>query len=121
MGRSPLADSDGAIQLLPFLNLLALLCMAHFLGDFGLQSDRMALEKCPGCSGSVPWQWWLSGHGAIHGLLVGLITGQPLLGLAEWGLHCLIDLGKCRRRYSMSTDQGLHLLCKVMWAALTLA
>ena len=121
MGRSPLADSDGAMQLLPFLNLLALLCMAHFLGDFGLQSDRMALEKCPGCSGSVPWQWWLSGHGAIHGLLVGLITGQPLLGLAEWGLHCLIDLGKCRRRYSMSTDQALHLLCKVMWTALTLA
>ena len=109
------------MQLLPFLNLLALICMAHFLGDFGLQSDRMALEKCPGCSGSVPWQWWLSGHGAIHGLLVGLITGQPLLGLAEWGLHCLIDLGKCRRRYSMSTDQALHLLCKVMWAALTLA
>jgi hypothetical protein len=109
------------MQLLPFLNLLALLCMAHFLGDFGLQSDRMALEKCPGCSGSVPWHWWLSGHGAIHGLLVGLITGQPLLGLAEWGLHCLIDLGKCRRRYSMSTDQALHLLCKVMWTALTLA
>ena len=109
------------MQLLPFLNLLALLCMAHFLGDFALQSDRMALEKCPGYSGSVPWQWWLSGHGAIHGLLVGLITGQPLLGLAEWGLHCLIDLGKCRRRYSMSTDQGLHLLCKALWAALTLA
>jgi hypothetical protein len=53
--------------------------------------------------------------------LVGLITGQPLLGLAEWGLHSLIDLGKCQRRYSMGADQGLHLLCKVVWAALTLA
>ncbi len=106
---------------LPFLNLLALLCMGHFLGDFGLQSDRMALEKCPGCSGSMNWRWWLTGHGAIHGLLVGLITDQPLLGLAEWGLHSLIDLGKCQRRYSMGADQSFHVLCKVMWAALALA
>ncbi len=45
-------------------------------------------------------------------VLVELITGQPLLGLAEWGLHTLIDLGKCQRRYSMGADQGLHLLCK---------
>ena len=106
---------------LPFFNLLALLCMGHFLGDFGLQGDRMAQEKCPGCSGSVPWHWWLSAHGAIHGLLVALITGVPLLGLAEWGLHTLIDLGKCRQRYSMGADQGLHLLCKVVWAALAAA
>ena len=106
---------------LPFLNLLALLCMGHFLGDYGLQSDRMAQEKSPGSSASVSWRWWLTAHGAIHGLLVALITGQPLLGLAEWGLHCLIDLGKCQRRYSMGTDQSLHLLCKVIWAAATLA
>jgi hypothetical protein len=52
---------------------------------------------------------------------VGLITGQPLLGLAEWGLHSLIELGKCQRHYNMGADQGLHLLCKVVWAALTLA
>ena len=54
-------------------------------------------------------------------VLVGLITGQPLLGLAEWGLHTLIDLGKCQRRYRMGADQGLHLLCKGIWAALALA
>ena len=106
---------------LPFLNLLALLCMGHFLGDFGLQNDRMAQEKCPGCSGAVSWRWWLTGHGAIHGLLVELITGQPLLALAEWGLHMLINLGKCQRRFNMGADQGLHLLCKGMWAALALA
>jgi hypothetical protein len=52
---------------------------------------------------------------------VGLITGQPLLGLAEWGLHTLIDLGKCQRRYRMGADQGLHPLCKGIWAVLALA
>ena len=93
----------------------------HFLRDFGLQNDRMAQEKCPGCSGAVSWRWWLTGHGAIHGLLVELITGQPLLALAEWGLHMLINLGKCQRRFNMGADQGLHLLCKGMWAALALA
>lgn len=119
MESSP--DQTCAMDPLPFLNLLALLCMGHFLGDFGLQGDRMAQEKCPGCSGSVSWRWWLSGHGATHGLLVALITGIPLLGLAEWGLHTLIDLGKCRQRYSLGADQSLHLLCKVVWAALAAA
>ena len=33
--------------------LLALLAMGHFLADFGLQSDRMATEKCPGRAGAL--------------------------------------------------------------------
>jgi hypothetical protein len=98
--------------------LLAMLVMGHFLADFGLQNDRMAVEKCPGRSGPLPWQWWLTAHGAIHGLMVALITAEPLLGLAEWGLHSVIDLGKCRGRYGINTDQSLHLLCKLLWAAL---
>jgi hypothetical protein len=43
------------------------------------------------------------------------------LGLAEWGLHTLIDMGKCRGRYSLGVDQSLHLLCKLLWAGLTVA
>ncbi len=99
-------------------NLLALLAMGHFLADFGLQSDRMATEKCPGRAGALPWQWWLTAHAAIHGFVVAVITGQPLLGLAEWGLHALIDRGKCQGRYGINADQALHLLCKLLWVAL---
>jgi hypothetical protein len=77
--------------------LLALLVMAHFLGDFGLQSDRMAVEKCPGCDRTLPWPWWLTAHAAIHGV---------------------IDLFKCRGRYSLAVDQLLHLICKLLWALL---
>ena len=98
------------------LQLFALLAMGHFVGDFGLQSDRMAVEKCAGRDVTLPWPWWLTAHAAIHGFLVALITGLPLLGLAEWVAHALVDIGKCRGRYGLGADQGLHLLCKLLWA-----
>ena len=99
-------------------NLLALLAMGHFVADFALQNDRMAVEKCPGKGVVLPWQWWLGSHAAIHGFLVAVLTGVPMLGLAEWVVHALIDLAKCRKAYGLKFDQALHLLTKVLWAAL---
>jgi hypothetical protein len=101
----------------PF-GLFVLLAMGHFVGDFVLQNDRMAIEKCAGCDKTLPWFWWLTAHAACQGLIVALITGVPLLGLAEWVLHWLIDWGKCNKRYNLGVDQGLHLACKVVWVAL---
>ncbi|MEB3260658.1 MAG: DUF3307 domain-containing protein [Cyanobacteriota bacterium] len=98
--------------------VLPLLWMAHFLCDFGLQSDRMAREKCPGCDTTLPWGWWLTAHAAIHGLAVALLTGVSALGLAEMAVHALIDHSKCRGRLSLRTDQLLHLLCKGLWVLL---
>jgi hypothetical protein len=48
-------------------------------------------------------------------LIVALLTGVPLLGLAEWLAHMLIDWGKCRGWYQLLPDQGLHLFCKLLW------
>jgi hypothetical protein len=84
----PLSDPSAV------LNVFLMLAMAHFLGDFGLQSDRMAREKCPGCGVTLGWGWWLTSHAAIHGCLVGAITQSPLLGVAELIAHLLIDFGK---------------------------
>ena len=50
-----MTSGDGFPQMLdvalsadqPF-DLLILLVLGHFLADFPLQSDRMAVEKCPG-------------------------------------------------------------------------
>lgn len=103
------------------LEMFALLAMGHFLGDFGLQSDRMAVEKCPGRDATLPWPWWLIAHGAIQGFLVAVISGLPLLGLAEWLAHTLVDYGKCRGRFGLNTDQALHLLCKLVWALIASA
>ena len=97
--------------------LFVLLAMGHFVGDFVVQNDRMAIEKCAGCDKTLPWFWWLTAHAACHGLIVALITGVPLLGLAEWVLHWLIDWGKCNKRYNLNVDQALHLACKALWVA----
>ncbi|MEB3331506.1 MAG: DUF3307 domain-containing protein [Synechococcaceae cyanobacterium] len=100
--------------------LLLMLAMGHFVGDFGLQSDRMAREKCPGNDVTLSWGWWLSSHAAIHGFLVAAVSGCPWLGAAEWGMHMLIDFGKCRQRWGLTTDQALHLACKLVWTLILL-
>lgn len=102
-------------------SVLPLLLMAHFLCDFGLQSDRMAKEKCPGCDRTLHWGWWLTAHVSIHGLAVALLTGLPALGLAEMAVHALIDHSKCAGRINLRTDQILHLLCKALWVAVLTA
>ena len=99
-----------------FLDVLILLTLAHFVCDFPLQTDRMALEKVPGRDATLDWRWWLLSHSATHGLAVALITGLPLLGLAELVLHAIIDWSKSRFRLSLLCDQALHIACKCVWA-----
>lgn len=89
--------------------------MAHFVCDFALQPDRMAVEKVRGMDVTLDWRWWLTAHAATHGLAVSLLTGLPLLGLAEWAFHALIDWLKGRLMFSLFVDQVLHIGCKIVW------
>ena len=100
------------------LNLLILLVLAHFVCDFVLQSDRMAVEKIPGRDDTLHWGWWLSSHAATHGLAVALLTDVPLLGVMETLLHAMIDGLKSRFGFTLALDQSLHLLCKLAWVLL---
>ena len=108
----------GCLMVITFSDALILLVLAHFVCDFTLQTDRMALEKVPGRDNTLDWRWWLLSHSATHGFAVALITGIPLLGLAELVFHAIIDWSKSRFRFSLACDQALHVACKLLWAAL---
>ena len=98
------------------LETILMLFMGHFTGDFILQNDRIAIEKCPGNDKTLPWFWWMIAHSACHGLMTATITGSPLLGTAEWIAHFFIDYLKCKNKFNLLTDQILHLICKLTWA-----
>ena len=101
--------------------LLVYLFCAHFAADYSLQGDTMALQKNRatdnGLSKAVPWYYWMLAHACIHGALVALITGSPLLGVVEVVLHFLIDDAKCRKQFNIHADQILHLGAKVLYVA----
>jgi len=104
------------------LQTFALLLAGHAVADYPLQGDFLAKAKnranpIPG----VPWYHGLLPHAAIHGGMVGLITGSLTLGVAEFVAHCFIDDAKCMGRISYNTDQALHVACKVLWVALLAA
>lgn len=101
---------------MPPIMMLIALVGAHVLFDFVLQGEYLALAKnrfkpVPG----VPWHIAMSAHATLHATAVALITGVPILFLAEWILHFCIDDFKCSDDISYTTDQWLHLGCKVVW------
>ena len=98
------------------LVMFGALVAGHALCDYPLQGDFLARAKnrampIPG----VPWYQALGAHAVIHGAAVALITGIPLLGLAETVAHAAIDDAKCTGRIGFNTDQALHVGCKLFW------
>jgi hypothetical protein len=59
----------------------------------------------------------LAAHAIIQGGVVAVVTGLPVLGLAEAVLHWLIDFGKCEGWFGFNADQTLHVACKALWVA----
>jgi hypothetical protein len=108
------------------LQLLLLMGAAHVICDYPLQPGELSAAKRPprfrpeGFESAMPWPVALGGHSLIHAGAVALITGSPWLGLAELTAHGAIDFLKCRGLYGMKVDQGLHLLCKGLWALLAI-
>jgi hypothetical protein len=101
--------------------LFGALVAGHALCDYPLQGDFLARAKnraapLPG----VPWYQALGSHAVIHGGAVALLTGIPLLGLAEALAHAFIDDLKCTGRIGFNTDQALHIVCKAAWAGITI-
>lgn len=104
---------------LDFAHLLFFLLVGHALADYPLQGDFLAQAKNHNTPvGKVFWPHALSAHALIHGGFVAVITGSPLLGVAEAVVHAVTDWLKCDMRISLNTDQAIHIACKVLWAAL---
>lgn len=101
------------------MTLFLLMLAGHALCDYPLQGDFLAKGKnhkapLPG----VPFYHCLLAHAAIHGGMVGLVTGSAGLGLAEFVAHTLIDFSKCHGLFGFDADQLLHVACKAIWAML---
>lgn len=107
-----------------FFMLCFLLLAAHALCDFPLQGEAVAINKNPNANTAlqkvVPWYYWNLSHALTHGGAVALITGSPSLGLLETVAHFTIDYYKSMARYNIHVDQLLHLVCKIIWAAVWL-
>lgn len=99
--------------------ILFMLIAAHFICDFPLQSDAIAINKNRNARTElqkhVPYQYWGVAHGFCHGAAVALITGSVWLGIAETVCHYIIDFGKCEKYYNIHIDQLLHMVCKIIW------
>jgi hypothetical protein len=109
----------------PALVTFLWLCFGHCIADYGLQSNFMAIAKSRHTDlGKQYWKTVLSAHSATHAGSVGLVlhtlcglswSAVTLFGVAEFIVHFAIDFGKCEEWFSFHTDQGLHILCKLLW------
>ena len=101
----------------------ALLVFCHALSDYPVQATWIATTKShknPHPSG-YPWYQSLMAHSVIHGGFVGIVTGSLFFAVLETFLHFCIDFLKNQGSFgsgarAVNIDQGLHILCKVIWA-----
>ena len=97
--------------------ILFLLIAAHFLCDYPLQSDFLAIGKGSFAKphNGIPWYHCMAAHAWIHGLAVAVILDDWRYGVAELVFHFAIDTLKCLKKTNIHTDQVLHIACKVAW------
>lgn len=106
--------------------VLFALLIGHALADYPLQGAFLAKAKNRHSDSgalfdekSAPKGLWihaLTAHALVHAGTVWLITGTVWLALVELVLHWWIDFAKCEGWTSFTTDQILHLICKIGYA-----
>lgn len=101
------------------IHILVLLIFAHAVADYPLQGEFLAKAKnrmmpIPG----FPFWQALTAHAVIHAGFVYVITGNIWLGAAELTAHWITDDLKCRGKIGLNTDQAIHIICKIIWAAI---
>jgi hypothetical protein len=113
------------------MTLIFALVIGHGLADYPLQGAFLASSKNRygdpsvffGGSG-VPKGLWvhaLTAHSMIHAGGVWLVTGSCFLGLLEFVLHWITDFVRCENWIGFTTDQMIHVGCKVLFVVLLYA
>jgi len=109
------------------LTNLFLLIAVHALTDFSaLQGSEMVKWKSPlnkpkdsdikRYQQFIPfWIHWMTAHSFINALGVYVVTRNIYLSLMEIIIHWIIDYSKCKGWIKLDTDQGLHLLSKLLY------
>ena len=98
------------------LALFAAFVVVHALADFPFQSEYLARQKTRASASSRgDWIVALSAHGVIHAGGVWVVSGSLALAAVEFVLHCAIDIAKGAGKFSLVTDQLLHLGCKLAY------
>ncbi len=110
------------------LTLTMALCIGHALGDYPMQGAFLASTKNRNVDSSVffggsgvpkgLWVHALTAHSLIQAGIVWLLTGSSFLGLLEFVLHWITDFVRCENWIGFTTDQVIHVLCKVLFVCL---
>lgn len=99
-----------------FLGMVAM----HFLADYPLQGDAVAIHKSrhvkDALSQAVPWYWWMTGHAAMHAVGVYIITRSMVWSIVEFGIHFITDMAKCDKVITLNQDQFVHISAKLFYA-----
>ena len=122
-----IAAIDAVSGLSGFFVWLFALAIGHALADYPLQGAFLADAKNRNTDpfpltekATSPLGLWihaLTAHSLIHAGAVWVITGSVTCALVEVVLHWLIDFSKCEGWFGYTTDQLLHISCKVLYAA----
>jgi|SRR5271156_5963851 len=103
--------------------ILILLIMAHFVADYPLQGEFLAIQKNPWLAEDkkfAPWYQAMVAHCFIHAGFVFIITNNIWIGLVELIAHFITDSAKCKGRINYNQDQFIHIAWKIMYVIVIL-
>ena len=96
-----------------FITTLFWLFVAHACTDVWWQDFRMiSMKSIKELDGRV----WMLAHALINGAGVAIVTGNPVLGIAETVVHGITDTLKCEHKIGLQMDQSIHLVSKIAWS-----
>jgi hypothetical protein len=110
------------------LMLFFAMAIGHAIGDYPLQGEFLAIGKNRHLDSNrffggeeasgILWIHALTAHSLIQSGMVWIVTGSGALALVELVLHWIIDFVRCEKWIGFTTDQVLHLGCKLIYAVI---